>query len=75
MIFLAFNVFNVLIGSQRKNLSNLKARTHTTILAICHRWTVSSMDSGQKKEDIKKKVNECRMRFSTWNIGTLRGKA
>ena len=33
------------------------------------------MDSGQKKEYIKKKVNEYRMRFSTWNIGTLRGKA
>ena len=29
----------------------------------------------QKKGYIKKQVNECRIRFSTWNIGTLKGKA
>ena len=35
---------------------------------------MSSMDSVQEKDYIKKIVNECRLRFSTWNIGTLRGK-
>ena len=36
---------------------------------------MSSSSILQKKGYIKKQVNEYRIRFSTWNIGTLKGKA
>ena len=36
---------------------------------------MSSSSILQKKGYIKKQVNECRIRFSTWNIETLKGKA
>ena len=40
-----------------------------------HFCNMSSSSILQKKGYIKKQVNECRIRFSTWNIGTLKGKA
>ena len=36
---------------------------------------MSLPDILQEKGYIKKQVNESKIRFSTWNIGTLRGKA
>ena len=39
-----------------------------------HFCNMSSSSILQKKGYIKKQVNECRIRFSTWNIGTLKGK-
>ena len=36
---------------------------------------MSSSSILQKKGYIKKQVNECRIRFSKWNIETLKGKA
>ena len=57
-------------GSQHKNLSNLSSiDTHNYFS------NMSSPDILQEKRYIKKQVNESKIRFSTWNIGTLRGKA
>ena len=36
---------------------------------------MSSSDILQMKGYMKKQVNECRIRFSTWNVRTLKGKA
>ena len=40
-----------------------------------HFCNMSSSSILQKKGYIKKQVNECRIRFSTLNSGTLKGKA
>ena len=56
-------------GSQRKICLILK---HGHTQPFLH---MSSSSILQKKRYIKKQVNECRIRFSTWNIGTLKGKA
>ena len=40
-----------------------------------HFLNMSSSNILQKKGYIKKQVNGCRIRFSTWNIRTLKGKA
>ena len=56
--------------SQRKNVSNLASMdTHN------HFSNMASLGILQEKGYIKKQMNESKIRFSTWNIGTLRGKA
>ena len=52
------------------NLSSLSSMdTHN------HFSNMSSLGILQEKGYIKKQMNESKIRFSTWNIGTLRGKA
>ena len=57
-------------GSQCKNLSNLSSMdTHN------HFNNMSSSGILQGKRYIKKQVQESKIRFSTWYIGTLRDKS
>ena len=63
-------------GSQRKSMSNLLSMdTHIFYNNRSLSGILQGLSHSHGKGHIKKQVQESEIRFSTWNIGTLRGKS